>query len=555
LVCPTLQSRGPAKRKIEKLLTTAKRFSSNSRQLTDTTASEYCRTDAPILPNTQLPRDDQKATNLRQIFWLNFVLLVGLLTATFVVILIYSRAMQDDVRSLSSLAPTRKIAGTLRDELLLFQSMAPQIGQQTGSQENKLIEIAKEHFAFAQAALQQLDPEILAHELAEVSNFSGSELLLLIQKRIQEIKLEVETPDFAVTLPTVTIAISDIKSLIDGLDLNDRQLNAQLQARAQGIFLLIILLFSAIGMTLSFHAHSFRMRVLRPLDQLIRRARQIGDGQYDVVTPTQHKYELGTLSMTLESMARHIRAHQLELEERVAQRSRELLRTARLADLGTLAAGVAHEINNPLAAIATCAEGLLRDRRLGKVTDNDRLRDYLEIIGKEAMRARDTTARLLAFARPESGRREPVWLLHECRSVATMLDHSARRLGVSIRIDSLGIDQPVLGDASDLRQVIFNLLKNALDASPTNSHVDVEISEHDDCMRIAICDQGFGVDQSIGDRIFEPFVTTKSPGSGTGLGLAISHRIVTDHGGNLRATNRPQGGARFAVELPRFRSS
>jgi len=295
--------------------------------------------------------------------------------------------------------------------------------------------------------------------------------------------------------------------------------------------------------------------VLAPLAQLEEAARRFGEGHTDLRLSIRHRDELGTLAVTMQTMAGRIRAHQHDLEARVAQRSRELLRTARLADLGTLAAGVAHEINNPLAAIATCAEGLLRGEAAGSGTADGRMHEYLQIIGKEAMRARDTTARLLAFARPESGRREPVWLARELREVAAMLDHSGRARGVRIDVAAPTPDEPVLGDAADLRQVLFNLLKNALDASPAGGSSGLSLLVRDDRVQVEVTDQGAGIDSSLGDRIFEPFVTTKEPGAGTGLGLAISHRIVTDHGGSLRAENRAEGGARFVVDLPRFRRS
>ena len=171
------------------------------------------------------------------------------------------------------------------------------------------------------------------------------------------------------------------------------------------------------------------------------------------------------------------------------------------------------------------------------------------------MRARDTTQRLLAFARPESGRREPVWIARECREVATMLDHSAAKQGVRLRLEHLNFDLVVVGDASDLRQVLFNLMKNALDESPSGGSIDVSMVPVDDQVHVIVEDQGKGIDPGLGDRIFEPFVTTKEPGMGTGLGLAISHRIVTDHGGSLRAENREGGGARFVLGLPKFREA
>jgi signal transduction histidine kinase len=309
----------------------------------------------------------------------------------------------------------------------------------------------------------------------------------------------------------------------------------------------------------------FRRRIMRPLAELREAVRRIGEGELELRLTVRHEDELGLLARTLQAMTGRLRAQQEDLEERVAQRTNELLRTARLADLGTLAAGVAHEINNPLAAIATCAEGLLRDEQRALARNGppafahdpadgrERIREYLGIIAKEAMRVRDTTARLLAFARPESGRREPVWLQREVREVATMLDHSATRAGVTLDLDLAQNTPPVLGDPADLRQVAFNLLKNALDASSHGGAVAIRVNQRDDNVVLEVEDHGHGVAAEIRDRVFEPFVTTKAPGDGTGLGLAISHRIVTDHGGSLRLHTPTRGGACFTVTLPRLR--
>ena len=109
---------------------------------------------------------------------------------------------------------------------------------------------------------------------------------------------------------------------------------------------------------------------------------------------------------------------------------------------------------------------------------------------------------------------------------------------------------PFLYDADQIHRVLVNLVKNAIEASPRDSTVRLELLDHPDHIELAILDRGPGIPEEIADRIFEPFFTTKAPGAGTGLGLPISYRIVSAHGGSLRAENRPGGGARFVVELP-----
>ncbi|MGE3174152.1 MAG: sensor histidine kinase [Planctomycetota bacterium] len=416
------------------------------------------------------------------------------------------------------------------------------------------------------------DPSDPDHEANEES------LARMIRTELDLLQRLLADPSSGLELadPHVRSASRAALALAAAIEHEARELGANLVQSSEEFVRIVTIIAAMAVLTLFGAALLFQRRILRPLAELRHGVLAVGDGNLDLQLPIRHNDELGILAATLQSMTRRLRRQQEDLEERVAQRTSELLRTARLADLGTLAAGVAHEINNPLAAIATCAEGLLRDQRSARVVTqgatadpqraaaggaadarnadpSSRTREYLEIIAKEAMRVRDTTARLLAFARPESGRREPVWLEREVRDVATMLDHSATRADVRMELDLPASPPPVLGDPADMRQVVFNLLKNALDASPPGSRIGVSLEVRDEDLVLRVVDEGGGVPGALKERIFEPFVTTKAPGSGTGLGLAISHRIVTDHGGSLRVRDEPGGGACFELVMPRLR--
>ena len=237
-------------------------------------------------------------------------------------------------------------------------------------------------------------------------------------------------------------------------------------------------------------------------------------------------------------MAGRLRQGRQELELRVEQRSREVLRSARLAQLGTLAAGIAHEINNPLASIVTCSDGLLRELDRGTSTPQS-LRDYLQILQKEAMRARDITVRLLHFARHDEPRREAVDLLHEAREVGAMFAHQLQDRQVILRCAGAAEPSPTfVGDPAEWRQVLFNLLRNALDASPAGGTISLTVQQHGEHVRLVVRDQGAGIPASEVDRIFEPFYTTKAPGQGTGLGLPIVLRIVEPMARTSASTTR-----------------
>jgi two-component system NtrC family sensor kinase len=294
-------------------------------------------------------------------------------------------------------------------------------------------------------------------------------------------------------------------------------------------------------------------RVLRPVQALQQAAVRLGAGELTTPIPHSQADELGDLAATLRTMAARLRDSQAELAARVEQRSREVLRSARLAQLGTLAAGIAHEVNNPLASIVAGAEGLLREIDGTAPVDRASLRDYLQILHKEALRVRDITARLLRFARQPEPRREPVQLAAEAREVAALFAHQMQAAGVHFELVAEGDGPRFVGDAAEWRQVLFNLLRNALDASPRGGAVRVLLHEGDGEIRLVVTDDGPGVAAGSEDRIFEPFFTTKDPGKGTGLGLAIVHRIVDAHAGRIEVGNGAHGarGACFTITLPR----
>lgn len=293
-------------------------------------------------------------------------------------------------------------------------------------------------------------------------------------------------------------------------------------------------------------------RVLRPVSELRDSAVRLGHGDQDVQLPIRRPDELGELARAFGNMTQQIRQHRQELEQRVEERSREVLRTAKLAQLGTLAAGIAHEINNPLASIVACSDGLLRDIREG-TSDTDNMRDYLQILRKEAMRTRDITTKLLRFARDDGQTRERMWLSAQVHEVAALFDHQMADAGIKLEVNwasEIGdSDVAILGDPSEWRQVFFNLLGNAMDASPRDSTITVTGRHTGHEVEVAVHDQGSGIPHDLLERVFEPFFTTKGPGQGTGLGLAIVHRIVVAHGGRIRILN-DKPGTTVVINVP-----
>jgi signal transduction histidine kinase len=229
-------------------------------------------------------------------------------------------------------------------------------------------------------------------------------------------------------------------------------------------------------------------------------------------------------------------ARRKELEE-------EVRKADRLAALGRLSAGVAHEIRNPLAGIRTTAE-ILRGR-IGSDADLGR---FVDVILEEALRLDRIVGSLLQFAKPSAPHRAAVRLTDLLDRASRLAAGRAADRGVSLRVVA-GRDLPEpVADRDQMLQVVLNLLLNGIDATPPGGEVTVRCEADRDELRFVVEDGGEGVPPSLRERVFDPFFTTK-PG-GTGLGLSISQNIVRAHGGRLRL-ERPEGGrSRAVVTLP-----
>jgi two-component system NtrC family sensor kinase len=231
----------------------------------------------------------------------------------------------------------------------------------------------------------------------------------------------------------------------------------------------------------------------------------------------------------------------------LAETRASLLRSEKLATVGRLAAGLAHEVGNPLGAIAGYAE--VARARLPHGADPD-LRDAVDRIAAAASRIDRTVRELLDFARPAPLDLRPV-------RIAVALDAALRLARVQTRFRGVALevavpeDLPaVVGDEQHLAQVFLNLFLNAGDAMRGQGrvHVSARVAPDGEVV-VEVSDTGPGIAPEDLPRIFDPFFTTKDPGAGTGLGLAICHRIAESFGGSIEAENAPSGGARFRLRL------
>ena len=254
----------------------------------------------------------------------------------------------------------------------------------------------------------------------------------------------------------------------------------------------------------------------------------------------------------LQSTISQLRAMQVELRSRMeAQRSAEnrLIQAAKLAAVGEMAAGIAHELNNPLTSVTGFSE--LAMENLPKATETYK---DLELVLKEARRARDVVRRLLDFARQSESTRANASLNEVIDDVVALSRHLIHTSGVELKL-SLEPDLPwVSMDSNQMKQVLLNLVHNALQAMPMGGELEVksELATRSDRngVMVSVCDSGVGIPPAEQARIFEPFYTTKGNQGGTGLGLSVTYGIVTDHGGQIDVESRPGIGSKFMVWLP-----
>lgn len=237
-----------------------------------------------------------------------------------------------------------------------------------------------------------------------------------------------------------------------------------------------------------------------------------------------------------------------QAEDRFAQ-------AEKLAAIGTLAAGVMHEINNPLATIGACAESLalgLDEGTLDLATDLPELRDSLQLIQHEVMRCKGITDGLLDFSRPKSTTKVLVDLNGVIEKTLRLVKHHPRFRRVLVGVEPSKTLRPVLANEEQMVQVFMALLLNALDAIEDRGVITLR-THNDDTAELTIAeviDSGHGIRSGDRTKIFEPFYTTKPPSRGTGLGLSICYAIVTEHGGRIEVDSVMGEGSVFRILLP-----
>ncbi len=306
------------------------------------------------------------------------------------------------------------------------------------------------------------------------------------------------------------------------------------------VFLLSLAAALALGVYLA-------RRISGPVTALMEGVNKVAAGDLDARMAVSSADEIGQLAGAFNDMTVKLRGHMEEVERahaEVLKTQKQLMQSEKMAAIGQLAAGLAHEIYNPLNVISGFTELLLKQQSGG----TSESRRHLEEIYRETGRCQALIAELLRFAKPKQPDRAPADLGATLKETLSLVQAQARSQGVAVSLDLPEGLPEVVADRDQIKQVFLNLLLNACQAMPSGGELSARGYVAGGSVRFEIKDTGAGIDPRDLDDIFNPFFTTKA--DGTGLGLALSYAVVESHNGSLTVKSEPGKGAVFTLSLP-----
>jgi signal transduction histidine kinase len=306
--------------------------------------------------------------------------------------------------------------------------------------------------------------------------------------------------------------------------------------RAIYLFVFSIILFVILGMVVAWYISRL---LVRPLFQMQTYMEKIAHGDFTPIPDSECKsQEFFSLFRAFNRMINELEHHQ-----------EQLLQSGKIAAIGTLTAGIAHELNNPINNIVLTAEALKEDL---STLDQGEAQDLIHDILVQSQRASEIVRNLLDFSRSEQPVSEPVNIVQILRDTLKLVQNQVVLSGVEVERD-LPSDLPIIhGNPKTLQQVFLNLLINAIQAMRDGGTLAVRARTENGghWLKVEVADTGIGIDPEDLPHIFEPFYTTKEVGRGTGLGLSVSYSIAQKHGGHIEVKSQKGAGSTFTVVLP-----
>jgi two-component system, NtrC family, sensor kinase len=375
-----------------------------------------------------------------------------------------------------------------------------------------------------------------------------------LQRKVEEYERLKEFSENIVESINVGILAADLEDRVESWNTQIEQLSGVTRDRALGRALrelfpadLIEQFDKVAGQTGIHHIYKY---VLKPVGAAAAHGNGNGNGNGHANAALPGRFREATLNIAIaplvskeqEQIGRLIIfddvTDRAELEQRLVQADK-------LSSIGLLAAGVAHEVNTPLAVISTYAQMLAK-----QVAEDNQKSLILDKIAKQTFRASEIVNSLLNFSRTSSTTFGDVNLNKVVQETVSLLDHQLQKASITVRSDLSATLPAVHGNAGKLQQVFLNLFLNARDAMTGGGSLEIRSWYEGPMVRIEVSDSGTGIAPEHLQRIYDPFFTTKGARKGTGLGLSVTYGIIQEHGGSIEVSNRPGGGARFHIELP-----
>ena len=315
-------------------------------------------------------------------------------------------------------------------------------------------------------------------------------------------------------------------------------LDAPYAGLRQSLWLLVLLVFSASAMLAVLGAR----HIARPILQLREALHDFAGDATRRVDVSSHTREIRELENDFNDMAERLRSAEAER----LRSERKMLQQAKLASIGQMAAGIGHEINNPLNNILSYATLIERELPI----ENNELHADIRELREETQRAGRIVRGVMNFARQLPPEHRPFQVCPWIKHTLELIEPEAMAKDVIFAVQSCRPDCQADADADQLQQVLINLLRNALHATPEGGRIEVQAECDKQRLKVSVRDQGPGLSNDVLEHLFDPFFTTKTVGEGTGLGLSISLGIIQYHGGELSIGNHPQGGVDARFEIP-----
>ena len=481
-----------------------------------------------------------------------------------------TKSVRDRTMELPEAAELGNQVSRLRSLLSQMNHQSPELAINQVDQSQFLlklmdVEIALRNYETQLQSSQAADPRIAEKE-------QETEFVIQFRKKLNRIKRIVDEEDITTWVfhreqiySPLETELSELQTMAAEIPVFMQQRMDRFADRAKTEYrtwfgINAFLVIAAVGL-IGFLIWKFSTRIIAPLEKLVAGSREVAGGNYDHRIELNSEDEVAELGEALNSMTANFQSIQQGLNEQVKQRTTEVVRSEQMASVGFLAAGVAHEINNPLASIAWSAESL--ESRIEDIlspqtslsteqmqTEIDDMKSYLRRIQDEAFRVKGITGSLLDFARLGDAKKTAQPLNELIESVIEIVKPLSKFRRRNITFKSCGVVNAVIKE-QEIKQVVMNLLTNALSSVEENGNVSIELTADQNTATICFRDDGCGLCDDVKKHLFEPFYTRRRDGQGTGLGLSISYQIMEEHGGRILAhSDGPGTGATFTVTLP-----